>query len=208
MNLSVCILAKNEEHCIENLLKQVRHHAEEIVLVDDHSTDRTVEIAHAYNCIVSTLPKPVSETGFAISNTYTIRQASRDWILFIDADELIPDIHLLDPLMRYQGKDVWALPRRKWIDYRRKQREEWERYPDWQVRFFRNKPTNKFVGEMHVSFSNGPIHYAYRGPHIEHLMHENRTPEKLEQRQKLYSQLANLQGVAIHGGDILPRTND
>ena len=131
-----------------------------------------------------------------------IRQATKEWVLVLDADELIPDIHLVDPLLRYPSKDIWALPRRKWIDYDKGIREEYDRYPDWQVRLFRNYMDYSYIGEMHERFSGTPVHYAYRGPHIEHRQTECRAATACF-KDELYKELSTKQGVSIVGGNVL-----
>src|SRR3990167_2993308 len=138
MNISCCVIAKNESHCIEGLLASVKPHVDELIVVDDSSTDNTVEIAKRYTDKVLSLPFRVSDSGFGEAATWMIQQATKEWILVIDADELIPEIGMLEQLTRYPNIDAWALPRRKWSNYKQQTRIEYDKYPDWQTKFFRN----------------------------------------------------------------------
>jgi glycosyltransferase involved in cell wall biosynthesis len=82
MSLSVAIITKNEEANIRRTLESVKW-ADEIVVVDSGSTDRTCEIAREYGAKVF-----VEEwKGFAKQKNSAIEKCSGDWILSLDADE-------------------------------------------------------------------------------------------------------------------------
>jgi len=200
--ISLCILAKNEGHCIHMPISCLRSIASEIVLMDDHSSDKTVRIASALGAQIFKTSRPVSETGFAVAANEMISCATMEWILIIDADEIIDQPAKLFDLTRFQDVDAWSLPRRKWARYP-DERMEYESYPDWQPKFFRNIDDNRFEGEMHVRFTGATPRRAYRGPHIEHLQLDYRTPAKIKQRVNLYEKFAKIQGVKIHGGDLV-----
>lgn len=82
MNISVVIITKNEEANIERCLKSVVW-ADEIVVVDSDSTDRTVEIARQYQARVFT----VVFKGYGPAKQEAVKQSTGEWILSIDADE-------------------------------------------------------------------------------------------------------------------------
>lgn len=197
MTISLCILAKNEAHCIAKAINSTKHLVNEVIVIDDHSTDNTANIASSLGALVVPLPWHTSETGFAKSANYMISRAKHEWVFILDADEELKEQNL-HQLLRYPDKEAWALPRRKWLD--QSTREEYEAYPDWQIRLFKNRDTNFFIGEMHVRFCGCTVHKAWRGPHIEHYQSPNRTPDKLSQRDELYQTLAAKQNVAIVGG--------
>jgi len=83
MLLSVCIVTHNEEANIARTLKSVSGMAHETIVVDSHSTDRTVEIAESYGAKVFTEPWK----GFPGQKNSAIAKASGKWILSLDADE-------------------------------------------------------------------------------------------------------------------------
>lgn len=201
MSISLCIIAFNEEHCIHLPIANMKPYVNEIILLDDFSDDDTPRTASDLGATIIRQDKLIKETGFAKAANFVIEKASSEWILIIDADEKIDNPAQLYELQRHQDVDCWALPRRKWGKYPTL-REEYEAYPDWQPKFFRNIPENRFAGEMHVRFSGAPPRKAYRGPHIEHLQLENRTKEKTRQRVGLYEKLSDIQGVNVNKGDV------
>lgn len=84
--LTAIIPSQNEEHNIETVLRSVKF-ADEIMVVDAFSTDKTVEIAKQYtNFIVQ------REYGYSASQkNWAIPQAANEWILLVDADERVTD---------------------------------------------------------------------------------------------------------------------
>ncbi len=84
--LSVVLMTKNEEARLKSCLDRVVHWADEIVVVDDLSTDRTVEIARIYTDKVFLYP---CENNHDRQWNRGIQHATGDWILHIDADEWV-----------------------------------------------------------------------------------------------------------------------
>lgn len=85
--ISVIILTKNEEQNIERCIKSVRW-CDEIILIDDNSTDRTIEIAKKYKTLIYL--RPLSN-NFSAQRNFGISKSKYEWILFLDADEVISD---------------------------------------------------------------------------------------------------------------------
>jgi glycosyltransferase involved in cell wall biosynthesis len=84
--ISAVILARNEEHNIRYCLETVRW-CDEIIVVDMESEDRTVTIAREYTEHIYSHAKV---EAFDIAKKYGVEQASGDWVLLIDADEMAP----------------------------------------------------------------------------------------------------------------------
>ena len=84
-NLSVVMIAQDEERIIEKALAAVKDIAGEIVLVDSGSKDRTLEIASSFGA------KTIHQDwlGYAAQKNFALSQASGEWILSLDADEII-----------------------------------------------------------------------------------------------------------------------
>ena len=84
MTLSVAMITMNEEANLSRTLDSVRF-ADEIVIVDSHSSDRTLEIAHSFNA------KTFTEDfkGHGGQKNSAIDKCSNDWILLLDADEVL-----------------------------------------------------------------------------------------------------------------------
>ncbi|HEX3436335.1 MAG TPA: glycosyltransferase family 2 protein [Pseudacidobacterium sp.] len=81
-SLSIAIITRNEESNLPQTLASVRW-ADEIVVVDCGSTDRTVEIAHSFGAKVVIEPW----RGFGQQKNFAIEQCSGEWVLSLDADE-------------------------------------------------------------------------------------------------------------------------
>ena len=86
MKLSVVLATYNEEKNIGECLQTIKNLADEIVVVDGTSTDRTVEIAKKFGAKVTIIK---NEANFHINKQKAIDQAQGDWILQLDADERI-----------------------------------------------------------------------------------------------------------------------
>ena len=78
------IITKNEEDNIRECLESVKW-AEEIVLVDDFSKDRTLEIAKEYNCKIT----QAEWQGYGKQKQFALEKLTTDWALNIDADERV-----------------------------------------------------------------------------------------------------------------------
>jgi len=84
--LSVVICAKNEEKNIEEALQSVYGWSDEIIVVDDNSTDRTAEVAKKY---AKVLTRRMDNEGKHRNWAYS--QARNLWVLSLDADEKVSD---------------------------------------------------------------------------------------------------------------------
>lgn len=82
--LSVCIVTKNEEHNIESALKSVMF-ADEIIVVDSYSSDRTVELCKQYTNKIHLN----TWEGCGIQKKFALEQATQEWVLILDADERV-----------------------------------------------------------------------------------------------------------------------
>ena len=80
--ITVSVITKNEESNIKRCLESVKW-ADEIIVVDSGSTDKTLEICQIYHCkIIKT-----EWLGFGRTKQIGVNAASNDWVLSIDADE-------------------------------------------------------------------------------------------------------------------------
>ncbi len=82
--LTLCLIAKNEEAMLPGCLASVRGVADEVVLVDTGSTDRTREVAREAGALVLTRPW---DDDFAAPRNLAIERATGGWVLVLDADE-------------------------------------------------------------------------------------------------------------------------
>lgn len=101
--ITAVILAKNEETIIQHAIGSVRF-CSEIIVIDDESTDKTAETAKKSGAIVKKRP---IEGDFASQRNFAMKQATNDWVLFIDADEEVTDM-LRDEIISCDKTDVSA----------------------------------------------------------------------------------------------------
>jgi glycosyltransferase involved in cell wall biosynthesis len=87
MNLSVIILTRNEEKNIAVCIKGARF-ADEIIVIDDNSEDKTVEIAKKAGAKVYSREL---KDDFAAQRNFGLEKASSRWVLFVDPDEKVPE---------------------------------------------------------------------------------------------------------------------
>jgi glycosyltransferase involved in cell wall biosynthesis len=86
-SITAIILTKNEEKNIKNCLKSLSW-CDEIIVVDDNSQDKTVEIARKHKAKIFINPL---HGDFASQRNFALAKAKSEWVLFIDADEIVPD---------------------------------------------------------------------------------------------------------------------
>lgn len=85
--ISATIITRNEESQIERCLNSLQGVADEIIVVDSFSTDLTVEICRRYGCKITQR----AFTGFGSQRQYAVGLTSNDFILAIDADEVLSE---------------------------------------------------------------------------------------------------------------------
>ena len=174
--LSVAIVTFNEEENLARTLASVAW-ADQIIIVDSGSADRTVEIAHSFNATVLERPWP----GFAEQKNFALSQCTSDWILTLDADEeLTAELQqqIRQTLSTDPAADAFYLKRRnlflgRWIKHG-------GFYPDPKLRLFRRGAAQFEERAVHetVQFPGDPghlhgdlLHHAYPTlqAYIEHM---------------------------------------
>lgn len=146
--VSVVIHTLNEEKNIRNCLESVKW-AEEIVLVDMYSEDRTVEIARNYTDKICFFERCGGYVEPA--RRYGLEQVSHDWVLSVDADEMVP-VTLQQELLRLADGDLCDLAYIPMVNYlfgRQMQGCGWGVDQVWHVRFFK-KQFLTYSGEIHA----------------------------------------------------------
>jgi glycosyltransferase involved in cell wall biosynthesis len=165
--VSVTVITKNEANDIGRALASASW-ADEIIVVDSGSTDDTVDIARRFTDKVIVREWP----GYANQKNHAASIASHDWILSLDADEVItPD--LASEVRRILSGDSphagYRIPRVTWHLGRWVRTTDW--YPDYQMRLYDRRSgswNGKYVHEsVTVRGTAGQLegelqHYAYR----------------------------------------------
>jgi glycosyltransferase involved in cell wall biosynthesis len=134
-NLSVVIIAKDEERTIGGVLGAVQRLASEIVFVDSGSTDKTIEIAKGFGVKFH----HQDWLGYAAQKNYALSLATGEWILSLDADEVVtPKLatEIYDVVSGGAGDNIgYRIPRLLFIGNRAIKHGGF--YPDAQLRLFK-----------------------------------------------------------------------
>ncbi len=86
ITISLCMIVKNEEKVLRRILEDVKEIADEIIIVDTGSTDKTKEIASSYTSLIYDF-KWIDD--FSKARNYSFSKATKDYILWLDADDRI-----------------------------------------------------------------------------------------------------------------------
>jgi len=144
--LSVVIITKNEEKNIEDCLKSVYGWAEEIIVVDDESQDKTRQIAKKYTDKIFVRKMDIEGRH----RNWAYSQARNEWVLSLDADERVTE-ELKDEIDKILKENTdyvaFSIPLRNYIgDY-------WVRYGGWypagKVRLFKKDKFRYEEAEVH-----------------------------------------------------------
>jgi glycosyltransferase involved in cell wall biosynthesis len=139
-HLSVAIITKNEEEKLPDALMSVSF-ADDIVVLDSGSTDRTVEIANNFGCRV--FVEEWKEDGPQKNSAVT--KCRYEWVLVIDADERIPDEtkkEIIKIVNNHDSADAYSFSRKNFLHGKWIKHSDW--WPDYTVRLFK-----KSMGEFH-----------------------------------------------------------
>ncbi|GIU81320.1 MAG: glycosyltransferase family 2 protein [Acidobacteria bacterium] len=177
MKISACIITFNEEKNIERAINSVKW-ADEIIVVDSESTDRTREIAESLGAKVFVQ----KWLGFGKQKQFAVDKAQHDWILSLDADEEVSE-SLRDEILSLKNSDQliadgYKIKRLSIYMNRPIRHGDW--YPDWQLRLFNRKKGKWKDVPIHESFEMNPntkieklknqiFHYS-----VENFTHHNR----------------------------------
>jgi len=165
--LSVAIITLNEERNLAECLASVSF-ADEIVVVDGGSRDRSCEIARAAGARVIEEP---DWQGFGVQKNRAIDACSGDWVLSIDADERVPQNLRaeIQTVLRDSAFDVYEIPRSSYYCGRFMRHSGW--WPDHVRRLFRRGTARFSPAPVHESLQtdrsvgrlNTPLeHWSFR----------------------------------------------
>ena len=167
LKLSVVIITLNEEKNIARCLESIKEIADEIIIIDSFSTDKTEEICKTYDV------KFIKHKweGYSATKNFGNALASNKYILSLDADEaLSPElVQSINGIKNNTNQIVYSFNRLtnycgKWIKHC-----GW--YPDKKIRIF-DKNINRWIGEVHETLYIEPtqnikhlkgdcLHYSY-----------------------------------------------
>ena len=144
LTLSLCMIVKDEEAMIAKCLASVRDAVDEVIVVDTGSSDRTVEIAEAHGARVL----HHAWTGdFSAARNVSFDAATSDWILYLDADEVLVegDAEALRALTGQTWREAFFLVETNHTG----ELESGTATTHDALRMFRNRPAYRFSGRIH-----------------------------------------------------------
>lgn len=196
--LSLCVIARDEEANLPRCLGSVRGLADEIIVTDTGSTDRTVEIAASAGAKVETFAWC---DDFAAAYNHGLDRATGDWVLVLDADEELA-LGCQDELRQLIERDEaygYTLLRQ---DFRGPELRDQGYSEMLQTRLWRNDPRVRYTGRIHQQFQvpleevaaslgkqvfSSAIrlkHYGYLGTDSQAKLHRAAELLKLELRER------------------------
>jgi len=161
-SVSLCMIVKDEEPLLARCLASARVVVHEMIVVDTGSSDRTAAIATVFGARVFEFPWNGS---FSDARNHAVKQATGDWILVLDADEVLSQrdyIPLQKELRASRAKKcAWSILTRNYTA--RVNAQGWTAndgsypseeaadgwHPSWKVRLFPNDKRIRFKGEVH-----------------------------------------------------------
>ncbi len=171
--LSLCMIVKNEEQFIEGCLESVKNVADQIIILDTGSTDKTVEIAKKYNVEVHYFKWC---DDFSKARNESIKYATGDWILWFDADER------LMPVSKLQLQKEMTTEKKPVIY-------------QVQINNKTNDAANAYLSTAYRMFTNN-LGIAFKGMIHEQLAHDGKYPKPDVRRSQI---IIEHLGYAVEG---------
>ncbi|KJR41338.1 family 2 glycosyl transferase [Candidatus Magnetoovum chiemensis] len=182
--ISIAIITKNEERNIKEALESASD-AREIIIVDDYSKDRTIEICRQFTNKIYLQ----QWLGFAKQKQLAVDYASEEWVLILDADERLTNElkkEITNTIKQNTDCNGFYIPRKnfflnKWIKH-----SGW--WPDYTLRLFKKNKAHlqnrqvheKVIVDGKTEYLKNPLeHYTYR------------TISEFIQKMDKYSELAS-----------------
>ncbi len=168
LTISLCMIVKDEEQMLPRCLEAVRPAVDEIIVVDTGSTDATIEIARSFGARVIEHPWTGS---FAEPRNVSFDAATSDWIIYLDADEVLvsEDVERLRELTGQTWREAFHLIETSFVG----ELGDGAAIVNTALRVFRNRPQYRFSGTIHEQIyktlpSDAPGRVGHSSVRIEH----------------------------------------
>lgn len=195
--ITVIVLSKNEKDRIKACLESVKW-ADEIIIADNGSTDKTLEIAKAYTDKIITF----KDQDFATLRNKAMEQAKGEWVLYVDSDERV--LFLLKEeilqLVQQDKHSAYAISRRN-IIFGSEQRYG-PFFPDWVIRLLKRSDFEGWEGKVHEQpkfkgklgyIKNSFLHLTHRG--IDQIVLKSLEWSKIDAKLRLDSKHPKMSGL-------------
>lgn len=159
--LSAAIITKDEEKNLPDCLKSVSF-ADEIVVVDSGSADRTVEIAKEFGCTVFV----EDWKGYGPQKNSALNKCKNEWVLILDADERVPkeSAAMISAAVQSSKADAYSLKRKNYLHGKWLQHSGY--WPDRHIRLVR-KDKGSFYPKIHEKWTTDGV-VQELDAHIDH----------------------------------------
>ena len=202
--ISACVITLNEEFRLPRCLESLRF-VDEVIVLDSESTDNTCKLAADFGAQIHIR----KFDGFVNQKNHAVSLARHDWILVVDADEVVsPSLReeILEVLRQSGGTHAgYRVPRishylGRWIRH-----SGW--YPDYNIRLFRRDKTKFIGGTVHeraeVQGSVGTLrghleHYSYRNV-SQHLQRMDRYSDLIAQDKHKSGERSSVTWAVLKG---------
>lgn len=194
--LSVVVLTKNEQDRIKACLESVKW-ADEIIVVDSGSDDKTLEIAQGYTKKILKF----KDLDFASLRNNASKEARGDWVLYVDADERVLDSlrREIEVLITLDNCSAYALLRRNIIFGQEMSYGPYKK--DWVIRLLKRDDFDGWVGRVHeqpkfkgkLGYSkNSLLHLTHRS--VDQIVLKSLEWSKIDAKLRLESNHPNMSG--------------
>jgi glycosyltransferase involved in cell wall biosynthesis len=156
--LSLCMIVKDEEEMLPRCLAAAAPAVDEIVIVDTGSSDRTIEIAREFG---ATVIERAWTGSFADARNASFDAATGDWLMFLDADEVLvgEDAERLRALRGQTWREAFYLTEISWTG----ELGDGTAATHTALRVFRARPEYRFTGRLHEQIADTlPTHLPER----------------------------------------------
>jgi glycosyltransferase involved in cell wall biosynthesis len=181
MTVSATLIVKDEERLLRRCLDSIRDAVDEIVIVDTGSRDKTKAVARRYT---DRLFDFAWRQDFAAARQYAFEKAKGDWVMWVDADDVVIGADCIRPLAASAPAHVGAFYWRYVTD-----RDTWgnPHCEFWRERCVRNDGTFHWAGRIHEVLVPKRPRAIVRSPEVvvEHHGDRSRSPEKLRRNLEI-----------------------
>lgn len=167
MSLSVVVICKNEQNMLKNCLESVKW-ADELVVIDNGSSDKTVETAKNAGARVVRF----ESDDFSKIRNFGMEEVKGDWVLYVDGDErvLTPLKEEIMELIATSGYSAVAISRQNIIFGERVGYGPYKK--DWVIRLFKKDKFETWVGRVH-EYGKFKGNLGYTKNSLLHLTHRD-----------------------------------
>lgn len=149
LRLSLCMIVRDEQEMLPRCLAAVAHAVDELVVVDTGSTDRTIEIARSFGARVI---ERAWTGSFAEARNVSLDAASGDWLMYLDADEVLvaEDARRLRALTGRTWREAFYLAETSYTG----DADDGTAFSHSALRVLRNRPEYRFHGRLHEQIAD------------------------------------------------------